>query len=156
MRMPVVPCLLLCVICVPGCVGSGDTKTTVVTNMKGEAKRTETVDLALSRGDTLVLIAELEDVEVRRASRSSALSAELSIVAYTQKEAERALRAFRVATERTSRGLEVRIVGDAGTYEIVGGVKVPYRVFASFTATVPERVKVIAGTRSGDLEVRGD
>ena len=145
---------LIALLQVPGCTHGP--KTTLITNMKGKATRTDTADLALSPGDTLVLSGDFEGVKVRSTSRTPRVTAEISVVAYTQEEAERALSAFRLATDRTSRGVEAMVVGDAGTYEIESGKRVPYRAFTTFTAIVPGHVKVIARSESGEIEVEGD
>ena len=102
---------------------SGGTVTTVETNMKGNAERTIRHDLQIAAGDTLVLDSSFGDIRVRTADRAPQVVAEISLTAYTTAEAEEAIRAFKLTTERTSRGIEVKIVGDGSTYEIDGGTK---------------------------------
>jgi hypothetical protein len=150
---------LILLLLLPLCVLAGcrtGTKTTLWTNMKGKAVRTDTVDLALNPGDTLFLVGDSKDIEVNTSSRAPRVTAELKVVAYTQEEAEKALSAFRVVTKRTSRGLEVNIVGDAGTYETEEGTKVPYTAFATYTVMVSEDVKVIAGSKAGEVVIQGN
>jgi hypothetical protein len=150
--------LLILVALLPGCVvavGNTGTTTTVVTNMKGQAQRTVEAALPLSAGDTLVLVSSFGDVTVRSAGGAPVVVGEISLTAATQEAAERAILAFGLSTKRTARGLEVIVVGDAGTYEIEGGQSVPYSPTVSFTAAVPAGVSVIAESSSGEIEVTG-
>ena len=153
-QLALVALLLAPLLPMPGCTHGP--KTTLVTNMKGKATRTDTVDLALSAGDALVFSGAFEGVKVRSTSRAPRVQAEITVIAYMQEEAETALGAFRMVTERTARGLEVKVVGHAGTYEIESGKQVPYKAFTTFTAIVPDHVRVIARSESGEVEVEGE
>ena len=143
--------LLLGVAALAGCNGRN---VVFDANFAEQAERTDQLDLALGAGDTLELDASFGNIVVSQGGAPS-LSALVTGRGRTGEEAREVLDRYTVVAKKEGRTVRVELQGEPLKLVSEGGASMEVAATASFRATVPAGVRVVAETSSGSVTLRG-